>query len=85
MRSRWNNLSMAGWKRVVVFPPKIAMGEVKLPPWMKKVIKLSLRAKRSNLRDCFVAIAPRNDFLKATGWGNPAPLFAEDGVMEYWK
>jgi len=23
-------------KRVVVFPPKIAMGEVKLPPWMKK-------------------------------------------------
>jgi branched-chain amino acid transport system substrate-binding protein len=22
-------------KRVVVFPPKIAMGEVKLPPWMK--------------------------------------------------
>ena len=22
--------------RVVVFPPKIAMGEVKLPPWMKK-------------------------------------------------
>ena len=25
-----------GGKRVVVFPPKIAMGEVKLPPWMKK-------------------------------------------------
>jgi len=23
-------------KRVVVFPPKIAMGEIKLPPWMKK-------------------------------------------------
>jgi branched-chain amino acid transport system substrate-binding protein len=23
-------------KRVVVFPPKIAMGEVQLPPWMKK-------------------------------------------------
>jgi len=23
-------------KRVVVFPPKIAVGEVKLPPWMKK-------------------------------------------------
>ena len=23
-------------KRIVVFPPKIAMGEVKLPPWMKK-------------------------------------------------
>ncbi len=23
-------------KRVVVFPPKIAMGEVKTPPWMKK-------------------------------------------------
>jgi branched-chain amino acid transport system substrate-binding protein len=23
-------------KRVVVFPPKIAIGEVKLPPWMKK-------------------------------------------------
>jgi len=23
-------------KRVVIFPPKIAMGEVKLPPWMKK-------------------------------------------------
>jgi branched-chain amino acid transport system substrate-binding protein len=23
-------------KRVVVFPPKIAMGDVKLPPWMKK-------------------------------------------------
>jgi branched-chain amino acid transport system substrate-binding protein len=23
-------------RRVVVFPPKIAMGEVKLPPWMKK-------------------------------------------------
>jgi len=23
-------------KRVVVYPPKIAMGEVKLPPWMKK-------------------------------------------------
>ncbi len=23
-------------KWVVVFPPKIAMGEVKLPPWMKK-------------------------------------------------
>lgn len=23
-------------KRVVVFPPKIAMGEVKLPPWMKR-------------------------------------------------
>jgi branched-chain amino acid transport system substrate-binding protein len=22
-------------KRVVVFPPKIAMGEIKLPPWMK--------------------------------------------------
>jgi branched-chain amino acid transport system substrate-binding protein len=25
-----------GGKRIVVFPPKIAMGEVKLPPWMKK-------------------------------------------------
>jgi len=25
-----------GNKRVVVFPPKIALGEVKLPPWMKK-------------------------------------------------
>jgi len=24
-----------GRKRVVVFPPKIAMGEIKLPPWMK--------------------------------------------------
>jgi branched-chain amino acid transport system substrate-binding protein len=24
-----------GKKRVVVFPPKIAMGEIKLPPWMK--------------------------------------------------
>ncbi|MBM4277884.1 MAG: ABC transporter substrate-binding protein [Deltaproteobacteria bacterium] len=23
-------------KRVVVYPPKIAMGEIKLPPWMKK-------------------------------------------------
>jgi branched-chain amino acid transport system substrate-binding protein len=23
-------------KRIVVFPPKIAMGEIKLPPWMKK-------------------------------------------------
>lgn len=23
-------------KRVVVFPPKISMGEIKLPPWMKK-------------------------------------------------
>ncbi len=23
-------------KRVVVFPPKIAVGEIKLPPWMKK-------------------------------------------------
>lgn len=23
-------------KRVVVFPPKIAMGDIKLPPWMKK-------------------------------------------------
>jgi branched-chain amino acid transport system substrate-binding protein len=23
-------------KRIVVFPPKIAVGEVKLPPWMKK-------------------------------------------------
>jgi len=23
-------------KRIVIFPPKIAMGEVKLPPWMKK-------------------------------------------------
>ena len=23
-------------KRVVVFPPKIAMGEIQLPPWMKK-------------------------------------------------
>lgn len=23
-------------KRIVVFPPKIAMGEVKIPPWMKK-------------------------------------------------
>jgi branched-chain amino acid transport system substrate-binding protein len=23
-------------KRIVVFPPKIAIGEVKLPPWMKK-------------------------------------------------
>ena len=23
-------------KRVVVFPKKIAMGEIKLPPWMKK-------------------------------------------------
>jgi len=23
-------------KRVVVFPPKIAMGEIKFPPWMKK-------------------------------------------------
>ncbi len=23
-------------KRVVVFPPKIAMGEIKLPPWLKK-------------------------------------------------
>jgi branched-chain amino acid transport system substrate-binding protein len=26
-------------KRVVVFPPKIAMGEVKLPPWMKNNMK----------------------------------------------
>ncbi|KIX13731.1 ABC transporter substrate-binding protein [Dethiosulfatarculus sandiegensis] len=25
-----------GGKRVVVFPPKIATGEIKLPPWMKK-------------------------------------------------
>jgi branched-chain amino acid transport system substrate-binding protein len=25
-----------GKKRVVVFPPKIAMGEIQLPPWMKK-------------------------------------------------
>ncbi len=23
-------------KRIVIFPPKIAMGEIKLPPWMKK-------------------------------------------------
>ncbi len=23
-------------KRIVVFPPKIALGEIKLPPWMKK-------------------------------------------------
>jgi branched-chain amino acid transport system substrate-binding protein len=23
-------------KRVVVFPPKIAVGEIQLPPWMKK-------------------------------------------------
>ncbi len=25
-----------GKKRVVVFPPKIAMGEIQLPPWMRK-------------------------------------------------
>ncbi len=25
-----------GGKRIVVFPPKIATGEIKLPPWMKK-------------------------------------------------